>query len=92
MGTGRYALGLNFNGATPPTEASPIVAVPNGNPAARRRRPGRRLAWHGRTAAPTPSSPGSPPTTASAARTAITNNPRISIFGTAPAGDTITVY
>ena len=32
MGTGRYALGLNFKGATPPTEASPIVAVPNGNP------------------------------------------------------------
>jgi hypothetical protein len=32
MGTGRYALGLNFNGTTPPTEASPIVAEPNGNP------------------------------------------------------------
>ena len=32
MGTGRYALGLNFKGTTPPTEASPIVAEPNGNP------------------------------------------------------------
>jgi hypothetical protein len=32
MGTGNYALGVNFTGAAPPTEASPIVAVPNGNP------------------------------------------------------------
>ncbi len=32
MGTGDYALGVNFTGGTPPTEASPIVAVPNGNP------------------------------------------------------------
>jgi Matrixin len=32
MGTGNYALGVNFTGGTPPTEASPVVAVPNGNP------------------------------------------------------------
>jgi Matrixin len=32
MGTGDYALGVNFNGGTPPTEASPTVAVPDGNP------------------------------------------------------------
>jgi hypothetical protein len=32
MGTGDYALGVNFTGGTPPTEASPVVAVPNGNP------------------------------------------------------------
>jgi hypothetical protein len=31
MGTGRYALGLSFNGATPPAEASPIIASPDGS-------------------------------------------------------------
>ena len=43
MGTGNYALGLNFKGSTPPTEASPIVAEPDGNPEHVQRRPGRQL-------------------------------------------------
>ncbi len=33
MGTGNYALGMSFNAAAvPPTEASPIIAYPNGTP------------------------------------------------------------
>jgi hypothetical protein len=32
MGTGRYSLGLSFNGTTPPAEAAPIIAYANGNP------------------------------------------------------------
>jgi len=32
FGTGDYALGMSFNGTAPPTEASPVIAYPNGTP------------------------------------------------------------
>src|SRR4029077_1256051 len=32
FGTGRYSLGLSFNGLAPPRQASPIIAYANGTP------------------------------------------------------------
>ena len=93
MGTGRYALGLNFKGATPPTEASPIVAVPNGNP--QHTGDGQADGAHDYpacTAVPTPVITGISPDNGVSSQDGVTNNARISILGTAPANDTITVY
>jgi hypothetical protein len=90
MGTGRYALGLNFNGATPPTEASPIVAVPNGNPL----NAGGGQADNSQDTYSSTNSAivGISPDNGVSSQDGITNNPRISISGTAPALDAITVY
>ena len=90
MGTGDYALGLNFNGATPPTEASPIVAVPNGTPV----HAGGGQADNSRDtySSANPAIVGISPDNGVSSQDGITNNPRISISGTAPAFDTITVY
>ena len=92
MGTGRYALGLNFKGATPPTEASPIVAVPNGNP--QHASGGQADGADGKSpyASANPVITGISPDNGVSSQDGVTNNPRITIVGTAPAFDTFTVY
>lgn len=91
MGTGDYALGLNFKGATPPTEASPVVAVANGTP----QHSGGGEADNSGPDAYAPANPsivGISPDNGISSQDGITNNPRIEVFGTAPALDTVTVY
>ena len=92
MGTGRYALGLNFKGATPPTEASPIVAVPNGNPQHAGGGQADGSDGYGTYGVASPVITGITPDNGVSSQDGITNNPRISILGSAPAIDTITVY
>jgi hypothetical protein len=92
MGTGRYALGLSFNGTTPPGESSPIIAYPNGSP----------LHSGGGEADGSPSDnsyvgsipviSGISPDTGFSSSDGITNANQISILGSAPQGDTVTVY
>lgn len=91
MDTGRYALGLSFNGSTPPTEASPIVAIPDGSP----------LQASGAEAyntsaiesgAASPVIHGITPDNGVSSIDGVTNNPRISLLGSAPPGDIVTVY
>ena len=91
MGTGRYALGLNFKGTAPPTEASPIVAEPNGSPEHAGDGQADDSSWSGYGI-------GSPvitnisPDYGVSDDDGITNTGRISILGSAPANDVITVY
>jgi hypothetical protein len=89
LGTGRYALGMSFNGMTPPTEASPIVATPNGNP----------LVMGGGSPDTAnddlmagPIINGITPDTGSSSNDGVTNTNKISLLGSAPSGDTVTVY
>ena len=91
MGTGDYALGLNFKGAAPPLEPSPIVAVPNGNPL----HSGGGQANNSGSIGFGIGNPvilGITPDNGSSSLDGITNNPNISVYGSAPAGDTIVVY
>ncbi len=92
MGTGRYALGVNFNGKTPPTEASPIVTVPDGNPL--HTCPGQADGTNGKGpyVAANPVITGISPDNGVSSQDGVTNNPQISIQGTAPALNTVTVY
>jgi hypothetical protein len=92
MGTGRYALRLNFNGSTPPTEPSSIVAVPDGNPL---------HSGGGEADGPTGAGPyvGAIPVISAIAPAngpvrsdGVTNCPNISLLGAAPANETITLY
>ena len=92
MGTGDYALGLNFKGTTPPTGG---IAHRGGaerqspsTPAAAR--PTTRAASS--TASAAPSSSGITPDNGVSSRDGITNSPNISLFGSAPSNDIITVY
>ena len=81
MGTGRYALGLNFKGAAPPTEASPIVAVPNGNP--QHASGGQADGSDGNEpyGIANPVITGISPDNGVSSQDGVTNNPKISIFG-----------
>jgi hypothetical protein len=92
MGTGRYAVGLNFNGATPPTEASPIVAVRAGNPQHAGSGQADGANGNGPYVAAVPVITGISPDNGVSSQDGVTNNPRISINGTAPAFDTVTVF
>jgi hypothetical protein len=92
MGTGRYALGLNFNGAAPPTEASRIVAVANGNPQHTGAGQADGASGDGPYVGANPVITGISPDNGVSSQDGVTNNPRISILGTAPALDTVTVY
>ncbi|MHB1559672.1 MAG: Ig-like domain-containing protein, partial [Isosphaeraceae bacterium] len=91
MDTGRYALGLSFNGSTPPTEPSPIVAIPNGNPL----QYSGAEAYNTSTIEDGTASPvihGITPDNGVSSVDGVTNNPRISVLGSAPPGDLVTVY
>ncbi len=91
MNTGNYALGLSFNGTTPPTEPSPIVAIPNGNPLTG----GGGEAYNTNVIEYGPANPvihGITPDNGVSSQDGVTNNPRISVLGSAPSGDVVTVY
>ncbi len=93
FGTGDYALGMSFNGTTPPTEASPIIAYPNGTP------------LHAGGGSPTQVQPGDDvlvgaaptimgisPDTGASPSDGITSVNRIVISGIAVNNETINVY
>ncbi len=91
MSTGRYALGLSFNGQAPPTEPSPIVAVPDGYPT----HVGGGQAYNTSTVEYNPANPvvqGITPDNGVSSQDGVTNNPRVSVLGSAPPGDVVTVY
>ncbi len=91
MGTGAYALGLNFKGIAPPTQPSPIVASPDGYP----EHTGGGQADNSGMMEYGPATPviiGISPDNGVSASDGVTNNPRISIQGSAVSGDLIAVY
>ncbi len=90
MGTGRYALGLNFKGTTPAVEASPSVAEPNGTP----EHAGDGQADDSSSIGYGIGSPviiGITPDNGVSSSDGITNSPYIALFGSAPSNDIITV-
>ncbi len=90
MGTGRYAVGLSFNGSAPPTEPSPIVAYADGNP----EHSGGGQAYYSGTSGQGQDGPiitGISPDDGTSGSDGITNVPRIVLNGMAPAGDTVAV-
>jgi hypothetical protein len=89
MGTGRYALGMSFNGTTPPTEASPVIAEPDGNPA---RCSGGQADNSFSYNISGPAIVGITPDNGVSSDDGITNDGSFSLYGTAPAGDMITMY
>jgi hypothetical protein len=91
MGTGRYALGLSFKGASPPTELSPIVAEPNGNPQHAGGGQADGSSWIGYGIG-SPVIAGITPDNGVSSSDAVTNSPYISLFGSAPSNDVVTVY
>jgi hypothetical protein len=91
MGTGNYALGLSFRGTTPPTEASPIVAEPDGSP----EHTGGGQADNSGSFEYGIASPvisGITPDNGVSDQDGITNVANISLFGKAPSNDIITIY
>jgi predicted Zn-dependent protease len=91
MGTGRYALGLNFKGSTPPTEASPIVVVSSGasEQASGGQADGSSAIGYG---IGSPVIAGITPDNGVSSADGITNNGSFSVLGSAPAADVVTVY
>jgi hypothetical protein len=91
MGTGDYALGLNFKGSTPPTEASPIVAEPDGTP---EHTGGGQADGSGsyEYGIASPVISGITPDNGVSSSDGITNAKNISLFGAAPSNDVITIY
>jgi len=92
MGTGRYALGLSFKGSTSPTEASPIVAVPDGNPEHSGGGQADGATGNGPYVGATPVVTGIALPNGVSRQDGISNSPNISILGSALALDTVTVY
>jgi Matrixin/Bacterial Ig-like domain len=91
MGTGRYALGLSFKGTTPPFATSPVVAEANGNPQHAGSGQADGSSWLGYGIG-TPVIAGISPDNGVSSSDGITNSPNISLTGSAPSGDIITVY
>jgi hypothetical protein len=91
MGTGRYALGLSFKGTTPPLEASPIVAEANGDPEHAGSGQADGSSWLGYGIG-TPVIAGISPDNGVSSSDGITNSPYISLSGSAPSNDIISVY
>ncbi len=91
MGTGNYALGLNFKGNTPPTEPSPVVAEPDRNP---EQTGGGQADGSGsfEYGIASPVIAGITPDDGVSDQDGITNVPNISLFGSAPSNDVITIY
>ena len=93
FGTGDYALGMSFNGTTPPTEASPIIAYPNGTPlhsgggSPDQVQPGDDV-----LVGAAPTIMGISPDTGASPSDGITNVNRIVISGIAANNETINVY
>jgi hypothetical protein len=91
MGTGRYALGVSFKGTTPPTEASPVVAEANGNVEHAGGGQADGSSWLGYGIG-SPVIAGITPDNGVSSADGITNSPFISLFGSAPSNDVITVF
>jgi Matrixin/Bacterial Ig-like domain len=91
MGTGRYALGVSFKGTTPPTEASPVVAEANGNVEHAGGGQADGSSWLGYGIG-SPVIAGITPDNGVSSADGITNSPYISLFGSAPSNDVITVF
>ena len=91
MGTGRYALGLSFKGTTPPTEASPAVAEANGNPEHAGDGQADGSSWLGYGIG-SPVIAGITPDNGVSSSDGVTNSEYISLFGSAPSNDVITIY
>ena len=91
MGTGRYALGLSFKGTTPPTEASPVVAEANGNPEHAGDGQADGSSWIGYGIG-SPVIAGITPDNGVSTSDGVTNSPYISLYGSAPSNDVVTVY
>jgi Matrixin/Bacterial Ig-like domain len=89
MGTGRYALGMSFNGATPPTEASPVIAEPDGNP--QKCSDGQADNSFGYNIGG-PAIVGITPDNGISSSDGISNDGSFSLYGTAPGGDVVTIY
>ncbi len=89
MGTGRYALGLSFNGATPPTQASPVIQEPNGDPeTASGGQADNSMGYN----IGGPAIVGITPDNGVSKSDGITNNGSFSVYGTAPPGNVVTIY
>ncbi len=89
MGTGNYALAMSFNGSTPPTEASPMIAEPDGNP--QKCSDGQADNSFGYNIGG-PAIVGITPDNGVSSSDGITNDGSFSVYGTAPGGDVVTVY
>jgi Bacterial Ig-like domain/Matrixin len=90
--TGDYALGLSFNGTTPPIEPSPIVAYANGTPLHSGGGSAQQGNAGGGLIGGPPNILGISPDTGISSTDGITDVNRIKISGVAPQGETITVY
>ena len=91
MGTGRYALGLSFKGTTPSTAASPIVAELNGNPEHAGDGQADGSSWVGYGIG-SPVIAGISPDNGVSSEDGITNTGAISLYGSAPSNDVVTLY
>ena len=91
MGTGRYALGLNFKGTTPPTGASPVVAEADGTPEHAGDGQADDSSWVGYGIG-SPVIDGINPDNGVSSDDGVTNSPNISLFGSAPSNDVITIF
>jgi hypothetical protein len=89
LGTGLYALGLSFDGTAPPTEASKVVPIANG--AVLTTGGGLADTADSLTGA-VPMIRGITPDTGASNNDGVTNATRISLLGTAPANDQVSVY
>ena len=91
MGTGRYALGLGFKGATPAAETSPIKVSSNGSPvhAGDGQADDSSFAGYG---IGSPVIDGISPDNGVSDSDGVTNSPNISLSGSAPMTDVITIY
>ncbi len=92
FGTGDYALGLGFNGTTPPTESSPIIAYANGTPLHSGGGAAQQGNANGGMIGAPPAILGISPDTGASSNDGITDANRINISGVAPGGETITMY
>ena len=94
MGTGplRPSACWNFKGATPPTESSPLVAKPNGNPTHAGDGQADGIVVDGVRGIGSPVISGITPDNGISSADGITNTGAISVLGSAPSNDVITVY
>jgi hypothetical protein len=91
MGTGDYALGLSFKGTAAPTKASPVVAEAAGTPEHAGDGQADGSSWLGYGIG-SPVIAGITPDNGVSSSDGITNSPYISLFGSAPSNDIITIF
>jgi hypothetical protein len=92
MGTGRYALGLNFNGTAPPAAASLVTPYADGSPLHSGGGEADGSQNDNEYVGAVPVIGGISPDLGQSGSDGITNANQISVWGAAPQGDTVTVY